>query len=44
MKILNIVVSDKAHDVLKVLTAKHKKNQSEIVSEMLESQYKGGEK
>lgn len=36
MKSINIALTPKAHAVLKVLTDKEDKNQSEIVSEMLE--------
>lgn len=36
MKTINIALTDKAHAVLKTLTEKEKKNQSDIVSELLE--------
>ena len=39
MKSINIALTEKAHSVLKTLTEKYRKNQSEVVSEILE-QYK----
>lgn len=36
MKSINIALTEKAHAVLKALTEKEKKNQSEVVSELLE--------
>lgn len=36
MKTINIALTDKAHSVLKSLTEKKKKNQSDVISEILE--------
>lgn len=36
MKTINIALTDKAHAVLKTLTEKNKKNQSDIISDLLE--------
>jgi tRNA A37 threonylcarbamoyladenosine modification protein TsaB len=37
MKTINIALTDKAHSVLKSLTEKNKKNQSDVISDMLEN-------
>ena len=36
MKTINIALTDKAHAVLKALTEKNKKNQSDVISDLLE--------
>ena len=36
MKTINIALTDKAHSVLRALTEKNKKNQSDVISEILE--------
>lgn len=37
MKTINVALTEKAHNVLKALTEKEKKNQSDIICEILEN-------